>query len=195
MKKLLALVLILCMACALCGCLEDTDPKTTIGDNSTVSVSDLNGANASDDQPKEEVKMATVGQNVSSEKWKISLLSAKLYDKIEAKYHTDEPESGNKFLVLFFEVENISNEDDRFINWHFESYIDGYSSEQASILNDPDGVGDLHGDVASGKKLKGQICYEVPEGWQEVEVHYKEDSWSSNPVKLKFVVTPDKVAQ
>ena len=44
---------------------------------------------------------------------------------------------------------------------------------------------ELTGDIASGKKMEGVISYEVPKGWNKLEVIVTPDIWSSD--KITFV--------
>lgn len=139
--------------------------------------------------------LPTVGDTIEGEVWKISLLDAKEYDKIEDEYFNDVPQDGYKYLVLFFEVENVSNEDDYFNYFYIESYLDSYSTDLKIIINKPDGYDTLTGDVSAGKKMKGCLTYEVPaSGWSELEVSYKNWIGASGKVAT-FVVTPDVVSQ
>lgn len=138
--------------------------------------------------------MPTVGEYVEGDTWKISLLDAKQYDKIAGEYYSDEPDSGNDYLVLFFEVENISDKDDYFNYLYLESYLDGYNTDFEITVNSPEGYSTLSGDVAAGKKLKGCLVYQVPQsGWSELEVSYKDWIATSNKVAT-FVVTPDNLS-
>ncbi len=133
----------------------------------------------------------TVGDTVTGNEWKITLESAKVYDEIADEYYSDVPKDGKKYLVLFFEVENISDKDSFFNYYYLESYLDGYGTTSVLTINKPEGYDDLTGDVASGKKMKGCLKYEVNSDWEELEVSYKE--WVGNSDKIAtFVVTPDK---
>ena len=134
----------------------------------------------------------SVGNTVVGEDWKITLQSAKMYDEIEGDFYNDSPADGKRYLVLFFEVENVSNEDDYFNYYYIESYLDGYNTNFVITMNEPEGYGDLTGDVAAGKKLKGCLKYEVSSDWEELEVSYKEWIGTSDKIAT-FVVTPDKV--
>lgn len=51
---------------------------------------------------------------VTGDKWSIALLYAKEYDSIGDEYYQNKPTEGNKFLVLFFDVKNISSDNDYF---------------------------------------------------------------------------------
>ncbi len=135
---------------------------------------------------------AAVGQTVTDETWAISLTGAKVYDRIEDKYLPMEPEEGKQYLILFFDVQNISAEDEYFNYFKFESYVDGYSSQISLLLGEVDGYDALTGNVAAGKKRKGYLAWEVDPGWQELEVAYKENSWTGEKTDA-FVVTPDQL--
>lgn len=141
----------------------------------------------------EKVKPAKVGEYVEGDVWRISLLDAKQYDSIDDKYYSEKPEvEGNKFVVLFFEVENISNEDDYFNMYYIESYIDDYSADTEFLMNKPENYESLSGDVASGKKLKGYVAYEVSPDWSKIEFSYK--NWVGTSGKVAtFLITPDMI--
>lgn len=164
-----------------------------------VLISSLLGACSSVDVPsvgtseQQNSAVASMGESIQDEKWKITLNSAKIYDQIGDGYFANNPDEGKQFLVAFLEVENISSEDDYFNYLSIESYIDGYSDSINMLLSDVDGVGALVGDVAAGKKLKGYLAYQVSPEWKEVEFSYKGDFLSKD--KLTFVITPEDIAE
>ena len=143
----------------------------------------------------EKVNPAKVGEYVEGDVWRISLLDAKQYNSIDDEYYSEKPEvEGNKFVVLFFEVENISNTDDYFNMFYIESYIDGYSSSTKYLINKPENYESLTGDVAAGRKLKGYVAYEVDPNWQKIEFSYK--NWVGTSGKVAtFLVTPDMITE
>ena len=112
----------------------------------------------------------------------------------KSEYFSDTPSDGKSFLVLFFEVENVSNEDDYFNYFNIESYVDGYNTPIKLLLNDPDGIDVLTGDVAAGKKLKGHLAWEVSPGWKELEVSYKDNLWTGGKAATFRVVPSDLTA-
>lgn len=131
---------------------------------------------------------ATVGEYIQNDTWKVSLLEAKEYNSIKGEYFIDSPESeGNKYLVLFFEIENVSGKDEHFNIFYMESYLDGYVIEDEYLVNNPENYSSLGGDVAPGKKAKGYIAYEVSPDWQELEFSYKEYG-DSDKNSIIFVV-------
>ena len=183
MKKVCILAFVFALCLGLSGCFGPT------------TISNVSSASTNRSESSElEKNTAGIGQCVTGDKWAISLLSAKTYTEIADEYYTDTPEEGKIFLVLFFEVENVSTEDDYF-NWlNFESYVDGYNHAQKMLMNKPDGVDTLTGDVAAGKKLKGHLAWEVSPEWSELEVSYKDSLWTGNKAAT-FKVTPADITE
>lgn len=98
------------------------------------------------------------------------------------------PTDGNLFVLAEFE---IANDTDGEINissmLSFEAYADDYLlnySMPAAMMKD----GQLDGTIAAGKKMKGWIGWEVPEDYQNVEIHFTDNVWSNN----KFVFLYEK---
>ena len=194
MKKKTLLVLFFCLL--LTGCVyKTTETNKTVGKIQTSK--EANEEETKDKVIENEVKVvpAKVGEYVEGDVWKISLLKAKEYNSIDDKFYSDKPEvDGNKFIVLFFDVENISSSDEHFNTLYFESYIDDYSVDETFFINKPDNYSYLSGDVASGKKLKGYIAYEVEPNWKEIEFSYK--NWVGTSGKIAtFLVTPDMITE
>ena len=160
MKKLFIVALALWLCFSVSGCIVASDGSS----NASKTITDISSGESSTDQSESstpDAQTAGVGQTVTGDKWAISLLSAKTYPEISSDFYTEKPEDGKIYLVLFFEVENVSNEDDYFNYFNIESYVDGYNSQISILMNKPDGVDALTGDVAAGKKLKGQLAWEV----------------------------------
>ena len=154
-------------------------------ENSNLEVEEL--------EKEDSIELAKVGEYVEGDTWKISLLDAKEYDSIGDEFYQSTPEiDGNKYLVLFFEVENVSKEDDYFNMFYMESYLDGYAIDQSLIMGNVENYESLGGDIASGKKMKGYVVYEVNPEWKELEFSYK--NWVANSTKVAtFVVTPEQL--
>lgn len=89
--------------------------------------------------------------------------------KQTSSYKGLHPDNGNCFLWIDMEIENNTTED-RFFFSHAQSHIicDGMEIEAASIdlLTDTS----MNGKLKAGKKTKGQILFEVPEGWNEIQL-------------------------
>lgn len=189
----IAIIIMIIMFAVAASSANESETNSNIVSNKIES--EASSGNESESTIEEDSHMPTVGEYVEGETWKISLLDAKEYDQITGNAYSDKPDEGNNYLVLFFEVENVSDEDDYFNYFYIESYLDGYSTNISYVLNDPEGYEMLSGDVAAGKKLKGCLTYQVPSsGWSELEVSYKDWIGTSNKVAT-FVVTPDNLTE
>ena len=186
MKRLGVFLVAVAGALAMSGCAVSKEKSRVITDNNQATGAQTDAAAGGNEQT------AKVGQTVTGDNWAISLTSARVYDKIEGEYLTDEPEEGKVYLVLFFDVQNVSDEDGYFNYLNVESYVDGYNQSQSLLLSEPEGQEWLTGDVAAGKKLQGYLAWEVSPEWQELEVSYKDDLWTGSKAAT-FVVTPDQL--
>lgn len=194
MKKKLLLFLLSTFIFTSCSyAYETTETNKNIGTITEEKTNEILGTEIVSEKIEEEIKLAGVGEYVENEDWKISLLYAKEYESIYDEHFPDVPEiDGNIFLVLFFEVENVSNKDDYFNMFYFESYLDGYSTDSVYLINDPENFDSLGGDVASGKKMKGYVAYEVSPEWQEIEFSYK--NWAGTSGKIAtFLINKEDI--
>ena len=194
MKKKLSIVLLLItMSLGMTACVEisNTDSQNVIQDieSNSDNVSTDNNSETENNLPEH----ATVGQVVSGEKWSIALLYAKEYDSIDSEYYSDKPSEGNKYLVLFFDVKNISSENDYFNYLYFEGYVDDYSTNVSLIMGKPDGMSAIGGNLDAGKMSKGYIVYEVPSDWQNFEISYKDGVWTTHKAAT-FVVNKEDIS-
>lgn len=100
------------------------------------------------------------------------------------------PDDGKYYLGLVFDIDNQSSKDiDISSIASFEAYCDDYSLNQdigGYQAPEFDGLGQLDGDVAAGKKISGVICYQVPTGFSNFEISCRPDFWGSNKVTFKF---------
>lgn len=98
------------------------------------------------------------------------------------------PTDGNVFVLAEFEIVNNTDSEISISSMlSFEAYADDYSlnySLSAAMMKD----GQLDGTIAAGKKMKGWIGWEVPEDYQNVEIHFTDNVWSNN----KFVFLYEK---
>lgn len=97
------------------------------------------------------------------------------------------PTDGNVFVLAEFEIANNTNGELAISSiMSFEAYADDYSLNYSlSALLEKEG-NQLDGTIAAGKKLKGWIGWEVPADYQNVEIHFTDNVWSSN--KFVFVI-------
>ncbi len=97
------------------------------------------------------------------------------------------PTDGNVFLMAEFEITNNTEKELAISSvMSFDAYADDYSLNYSfSALMEKDG-NQLDGTIAAGKKMKGWIGWEVPQDYQNVEIHFTDNVWSNN--KFVFVI-------
>lgn len=197
MKKVILITIVTAMllTTTACGTMrrrikEETSQKTgTIEVTTEAPTEEI----TTEEPTQAEVKAIKPGNYVEIDNLKFSFEKASQYDEIGEGYFVDKPEDGKKYLVLFFEVENISNEEQHVNMFYYDAYVDDYTIDETYIFSDVEGYEDLSGDLAPGKKLKGYVCYEVNPDWQKFEFSYTDGIVSSDPT-YEFVVTPDDLS-
>lgn len=149
------------------------------------SQSSTQAASADEQQKSEPEKTEfTIGETAEQNGISVTLVSATKSSGSE--YIT--PAEGNVFLLLQFEIANNSDSDITISSVaSFEAYCDDYSINQSLMgLQAPeaDGMNQLDGSVAAGKKMQGVIAYEVSNAFQTFEVSVSPDFWSSKDIKF-----------
>ena len=101
----------------------------------------------------------------------------------------NKPADGNEFVLVEFEIANNSDSEINISSMaSFEAYADDYAlNYSVSALLEKNDQNQLDGTIAAGKKMNGVIGYEVPADWKTIEIHFKDNVWSSN--KFKFEIT------
>lgn len=156
---------------------EDEEVKKTTASNSDVTSTDTN--NVSETEAPAEKTEFVVGEAAESDDFKISFLSAEQY---ASDNEFLQPEEGNVYYRVEFEIENKDDSDMYISSYDFECYADGYSTT-TPLLSD----GLLSSTtLSSGKKAKGYIYYEIPQNAESIVVEYETNFWTEN--KITFVV-------
>lgn len=198
-KKLLTILLMFAMAASITGCIEirDADSQSNIQNIESSPNSEITPESStaveSVEQNSNLPEYASVGQIVSGDKWSIALLYAKEYDSIDSEYYSDKPSEGNKYLALFFDVKNISSENDYFNYLYFEGYADDYSVNSTITMSNPDGMSGIGGNLDAGKMSRGFILYEVPDTWNSFEISYRDGLWTSHKAAT-FIINKEDVS-
>lgn len=129
----------------------------------------------------------TIGDTLKTEDFRIVLTDALMYSSIEGDYFTDTPAEGKEFLVFFFDVENISDENEYVSSYNFSGYVDGYSVSSKYLLNPINEVKELSVDLAPGKKTTGFVAFEVNTTWKNFEIHFKDSSYDDDKLVYKVI--------
>lgn len=132
----------------------------------------------------------TIGDTLNTDKFKITLKEALMYSSIGEDYYVQTPEEGKEYLIFFFDIENISEENEFISNYNFSGYVDGYTVSVEHLYDEVNESEELSKDLAPNMKTKGYVAFEVNESWQEFEIHYSELFGYEDEIKFT-VVNPD----
>lgn len=90
------------------------------------------------------------------------------------------PNDGKMFYKIDIEISNNSDKDTTISSMvSFEAYEDDYSIDETYVS----GIDDiLSGSVASGKKIRGSLCYELNKDWKILELQYKQNVWRNKKI-------------
>ena len=98
-------------------------------------------------------------------------------------YHSDnqfiQPKDGYHYIYCELECENTADKDnDEIVSYfNFDCYADGVSCEALYSMDDA-----LSATISAGRKAKGTVAFEVPDGAKVVEVEYLTNVWTSNRI-------------
>lgn len=138
----------------------------------------------------EEQTIFTIGDTVDYNGIQVKLSSAILSNG-DGQFVV--PDEGKQFLCLIIDINNTSSSDIAVSSMvSFEAYCDEYSLMQDIIgLQAPevDGLNQLDGNVAAGKRMNGKICYQVPSDFKTFELNYSPSFWGNKNVT--FVINSD----
>ena len=175
MKKIISLVFVCILILSMCACnaqpkLVDTDSAESTTTTSATSGSGL-VFKPGDTAVLNGVTVNFIGVQTST----------------GSEYNT--PAEGKVFVLCEFEITNGTSEDlvvSSIMN--FQGYCDDYACEfSLGALMEKGDKTQLDGTIATGKKLKGVLGYEVPTDWKELEITYTPDILSDS--KFVFVAT------
>lgn len=173
MKKILCVLLCLCMLCGLAACaVEDTPTKETPQNQETPTKAT-------------EKKDETFKLNETATFKNLKVTATNCEESNGVDFFT--PEAGNVFVGIKFAIENTSAETQSISSLlSFTAYVDDvkcdYSFNAACAFDE----GTLDGDVAAGKKLVGWYAVEVPSNWQSIQIDFQADLFSSTPAQFVF---------
>lgn len=162
----------------------DDKPKKVNSDSKTTAAAEQKETTDSSSQKKDTF---TIGDTAEFDGITVKLSSAVLSN---GDGEFVKPDDGKYFLGLIFEIDNQSSKDITISSVaSFEAYCDDYSLNQDIVGQQApefDGLGQLDGSVAAGKKMSGVICYQVPQNFNAFEISCTPDFWGSNKVTFQF---------
>lgn len=134
------------------------------------------------EQPKEETpEFFKIGETAVTKKVKATITEM---EKSEGgKFN--KPADGHEFVLLHMTIENVSDKEIGISSiLDFDAYVDDNAiNEDLGAQISKDGTKTMNGTIAAGKKLTGVLGYEVPKGWQKLEIHFSPDPLSNTVIK------------
>lgn len=95
----------------------------------------------------------------------------------------NKPDSGNVFLIVEFLIQN-QGKSSAFVSYYdFNAYCDDYQTD-ISFSAIMETKTSLSGEIAPGKKMKGELAFEVPKNWRTFELHLS-TGWFSDEIIFK----------
>ena len=174
MKKLVCILLCLCLLCGLTACtVEDKPSKET-------------ETNAESEATKAtEKKEETFELNETAVFNNLKVTATEVKESEGTEYF--KPADGNIFVGVKFTIENTSEETQNLSSLLcFTAYADDvkcdYSFSAACVFTD----GSLDGDIAAGKKMIGWYSVELPADWKNLQVDFIPDLLSNTPAQFVF---------
>lgn len=163
------------------------DKPTKVGDNTSSSA----GGNSNESQQNSVESSSEEEKETVFRKGEIAELNGVQVTLTDYKESTgseyNKPTDGNVFLMAEFEIANNTEKELAISSaLSFDAYADDYALNFSfSALMEKEG-NQLDGTISAGKKLKGWIGWEVPADYQNVEIHFTDNVWSSD--KFVFVI-------
>lgn len=121
----------------------------------------------------------TVGDNVKINKGNVKISDVNV---IEGEQFS-KPDEGNVFVEVMFLYENTTENEICISSvQNFHAYVDGNSIYEDSSARIAANNKSVDGFVGPGETLEGNLCYQVPANWSELEIKFGTDGWQSEEV-------------
>lgn len=136
------------------------------------------------------VSKGTIGDVLTDYETNIALTDALIYSSINGLEASD----GKEYLVFFFEVENIDDDDSLYISNHsFTGFVDLDEVSSVNISEEINGYKPLGETLTKGERTKGYVIYEVNSDWKDFSIHFRRNSFDYDSI-IFDVVNEDNVS-
>lgn len=125
----------------------------------------------------------SVGDTAVAKSYKITVESLEV---IESDNQFAQPDEGNEFVEVSLLIENLSEVELIVSSVYFDAYVDDFTINEDLSARVASKQESMNGTVGSGKKIKGSLCYQVPENWTELEIKVDLGYSSKNEIILLF---------
>ncbi len=162
---------------------RSNSPNSDNSVNSSSIVSDFSVV----DSTKSDTEQATIYGLGETAKAKSFSLTANSVNVVKSDNQFVQPDEGNEYVEVEFVLENTSDSDivvSSVLNCN--AYVDGFAVSEDLSAGVAAGSDSFNGTVASGKKLKGCLFYELSTDWNELEIDISIGLSKEDEVKFVF---------
>ena len=121
-----------------------------------------------------------VGENYQDSNIKITFVSTDTDFTKYSKYA--EIKKGNKVIKAEFELENVGSSDQYADYSDFKCYADDTACDEFYSVDDAGLDGPLNANLSAGKKVKGNVYFEVPKNAEKIIIEYNLNMFSDDKV-------------
>lgn len=209
-RKVITILMIITVALSACSKVsitekEDLEPKTDteiVGEivekpieiekpsGNSETIVEMNWQD--DENPEKGKHTVTIEKGYMSSFMEVNMLGAEEYKIIEGKNLNDVAPEGERYLVVYLEMKNLSSKNEYFNYNYVKSYCDGKEIQTTFLINDPKGYKPIFNDIPGNGERKGYLVYKVPEGWKRLEMVYT-GFMDTRQLELRFDISSDNL--
>ena len=146
-----------------------------------------------EEHTKDKVTRFTMGDTIINRDYKLTVESASIIVS-DKKYA--QPDENCEFVEVELTLENTSNDILNVRAAYFTPYVDGFIMDSFNVdAYLPSSKNILSADIASGKKVKGVLCYEVPKDWSELELFVNLSNYFGDDADAILVIEKEQVTK
>jgi hypothetical protein len=169
--KRMALIMLFCIAILLAGCVEvETITPEKVENTSGVST-----------EPQQKIEVFKIGDSVKAENLIFTVNSTRTDQGSEFI----KPDDGNIYYIVDVTIENVGDESEAVSSLMMFKLFDseGYNY---SITIGPETKGSVDGEISAGRKLRGELAFEVPEDAKGLELVIEPSLLSSGQIIVEL---------
>lgn len=189
LKKALAIIMISSIIFTGCGKVDSQNINSKNSSDTTTNSSSENPQDKTSEATEKPITKVKITPNkpYNDNNYIIKFMGLKEYKKFKSDKYKDTPQKGNKYLVLFLECKNAT-EEKLYINPdNLSAALDGKEITHSVIFNEPEGYTTFFKNFEPLTTEYGFIVWEVPENWEKIDIIYTGLEYETqNRIKMSF---------
>ena len=193
-RKICVCALVVLGLCAVFGSSRDVeDTKVVREKKESPEATEAIQTEVEEQPSEEEVTTFTIGDTIITKDYKLTVEGASIIVS-DKKYA--QPDENCEFVEVELTLENTSNDILNVRAAYFTPYVDGFIMDSFNVdAYLPSSKNILSADIASGKKINGVLCYEVPKYWSELELFVNLSDYFGDDADAILVVNKEQVTK